>query len=581
MEIGKIKVFFKDRGFGFIIRPGFLDCYFHSSTVDGEINIGDLVFFEPVPSNKKREQFQAKTVRRLFITKDSNIDTISNKLIILPFLTITEQKNLFSIEINKIGIIDSPIQFEKAANLLLSIKSYYHSNFIFPEFIKLMLFEACSIEFQIEFFFINIFPYEWKVPLDYIINSFHHFGGEKLRKILTYLDEKQKYEIWHHYLDKIGKIDSINNYARVKNLLSKVLEKNIEENTEFNLSTYIPERVVEELFLISDYNFQFKFFTLGIYPKDFLHYLGNKFESFDTDLQKSIIDVITHDESFELICNVIINNINEKHNITKLINDVKFFFDDLYLDDPSEYAELTEINNPSIIKRFLKFPVNISHPFWLICIRNLWEESEIFLTGEKLKYNVVYSLLDQHLDLLLPINQDKKYLFVTELLDSFNRIVEVGLKNFSPQTIKRRKKMISLNVHNPIMDKILEFSSHKYKLFLTIDGYYNLIDQEWVWANIESFDESIIAQILSLRNYSLNKKIINKKIQELKNIEGHENYNQIMRIIDLAVKYDPDGLESYLEEIKLKVSIDVKIQLWLNRYIKSLNLIDIFSYFSN
>jgi cold shock CspA family protein len=62
---GKVKVYFEDKGFGFIQTDDLGDVFFHVKNLDDtytEVNNGDHVSFNAVPSRKKPDGYEALEV---------------------------------------------------------------------------------------------------------------------------------------------------------------------------------------------------------------------------------------------------------------------------------------------------------------------------------------------------------------------------------------------------------------------------------------------------------------------------------------------------------------------------------------
>jgi cold shock CspA family protein len=64
---GNVKVYFEDKGFGFISNGELGDVFFHINNCDQSyrtINRGDEVAFDAVPSRKKSDSYEALRVTR-------------------------------------------------------------------------------------------------------------------------------------------------------------------------------------------------------------------------------------------------------------------------------------------------------------------------------------------------------------------------------------------------------------------------------------------------------------------------------------------------------------------------------------
>lgn len=440
--------------------------------------------------------------------------------------------------IKRIGIINSNETFNKSIEILEHYRDKYgyRTRYDLPSAIKTVIHNSSTIEYKVEFWLLGINTDSF---IEDVCNMFDELEIQLRKKLFDNFSEDESYK---YFLSQIKQNPNIANetdfdfYVQIlKNIKPSVI---ISSYIKKNSSPYYQYKLwLSDLFLLDS----------PIEIKDFISFIDEKSDDYISILCFKIKG-FTH--SFF------------RHNYVKNEHNYSMYGKGKLIDKKIKYSEL--------ISKMMTSSQHIVRPFWAGIMENMKAEVLELVSERNFKYEILYSFMNEHIQFFTPIDNSLNYTLCIDFLKSFDESVNSTLNRFSKQTIKVRKEIIKLNVYKRIVTKIVSSSSEDYVFQLTLDGYNDKLNSNYVINNIESFDEGIIKRIFSLRNTDVTSQILKYKLNQITEIASDIEYDKTVKLIDDYIAYNINEYDYCINIIKQKSNDYFKVQLWLDRYVKSL-----------
>jgi len=562
MLYGKVKAIYKGKGFGFISKEMRPDCYFHVSSLKTEVNVNDVVSFTVIPSEKKIGGWVAIEINKVNTSKIISDDLNDQERQKINSLFSLNEKSKFLISLlDKMDIIDADENYEKIKVFIKRFEfkehfSDYHSHDYYQ--VAKKFFDLCTDPYKIKFYFDSILSKEsWPMPYDYIMANIDEYLNPNKVVIFNAFDKPVLINIINSFINNIGSIENDEDYNKTNLLINCFKPQTYTGRGKYKLiaesntlwEQNVRNNIIEKFFNICSDKYKILCYIDGIAPESF---------KINVEIINQYFDEFTQNKNYSFIIKTSADlaEINI-YNYLRLI-----------------YGEKDENNI------FNRLSSNIINSYWNSYLYKLSQIIQQDLAKRILSTKLISKEFFDSIDNFPSIDSIDKYKYIKELLNCYFDSVEKGLELFlSKQTILSRKEKLDKEIYQVVIKKIIELSSYEIRFQLVLDGYYESFDEDWIIENLKSFDDIVIRKIISFKKYSINQKIFKYLFDRLPNIATLDDFEKAKSILQLTINFDSENYLQYIEKILNLSNNEFKIRLWIERYVKEIDIRTILDFF--